>query len=179
MPPIEPPADYDDGWTNTDTPPEEDAAYEEQLQAEEAQASYEEELAKEDSFSSKAQPQLDEHFTTADGRDLTIAQLRGSIVAEIAVNEGFIASALDRTGLWKLSDDKVETTIPSSLDLQLLQKNAGTVADHLSKICGKQMAFVVTQEAQPQTAVGSEPKEVPSQVQALVNAFKGTIVTGS
>ena len=173
MPPIEPPADYDDGWTNTDTPPEEDAAYEEQLQAEEAQASYEASLATEN----QQKPQFDEHFTTADGRDLTIAQLRGSVVAEIAVNEGFIASALDRTGLWKVCDDHIETTITSSLDLQILQKNAVTIADHLTKICGKQMAFVVSQQ-QPEQTEESETKEIPAQVQTLVDAFKGTIVTG-
>ena len=108
-------ADYDDGWTNTDTPPEEDYAYQEELQAEEAQASYEESLKNEDA-SSKAQAQLDEHFTTADGRDMTIAQLRGSVVAELAVNEGFIASAVDRTDLWKVSEGRVETTISTSLD---------------------------------------------------------------
>ena len=172
---VMPPADYDDGWTNTDTPPEEDAAYEEQLQAEEAQASYEDSLEANENLQ---KPQFDEHFTTADGRDLTIAQLRGSIVAEIAVNEGFIASALDRTGLWKVSEDKVETTIESSLDLQLLQKNAVTIADHLSKLCGKQMAFVVTEKPQEETEE-SESKEIPIQVQTLVNAFKGTIVTGN
>lgn len=162
MAPIEPPS----------------ADYQEQLQAEEAQASYEEALARENALSSKAQPQFDEHFTTADGRDLTIAQLRGSIVAEIAVNEGFIASALDRTGLWKILDDRVETSINSSLDFQLLQKNAATIADHLSKIYGKQLAFVVTQEEADEKTEGSEQKEIPAQVQALVNAFKGTIVTG-
>lgn len=171
---VEQPADYDDGWTNTDTPPEEDAAYEEQLQAEEAQASYEDSLEANENLQ---KPQFDEHFTTADGRDLTIAQLRGSIVAEIAVNEGFIASALDRTGLWKVSEDKVETTIESSLDLQLLQKNAVTIADHLSKLCGRQMAFIVTEKQLEQTEE-SESKEIPVQVQTLVNAFKGTIVTG-
>ena len=177
--PIEPPADYDDGWAEIQTPPDDNAAYEEemaaqQLQAEQAQASYEESL-KETDASQRPQPQLDEHFTTADGRDLTIAQLRGSIVAEIAVNEGFIASALDRTGLWKVSENRVETTIDSSFDLQILQKNTGTIAARLTNICGRQMEFVVT-EKHPD--VQEEPKEVPAQVEVLLNAFKGTIVTG-
>ena len=177
MGPIEPPADYDDGWTNTDTPPEEDEAYEEQLQAEQAQASYEESLQQQEA-SVKAQPQLDEHFTTADGRDMTIAQLRGTMIAELAVNEGFIASALDRTNLWKVSENGVETTIESSLDLQLLQKNAAAIADRLTKICGRQMQFIVTEQKQESQAEQQEPKEIPAQVQTLVDAFKGTIVTG-
>ena len=176
MGPIEPPADYDDGWTNTDTPPEDDS-YEEQLQAEEAQASYEESL--QDEALSKVQPQLDEHFTTADGRDMTIAQLRGTIVAELAVNEGFIASALDRTDLWKVSESGVETTIASSLDLQILQKNAAAITDRLTKICGRPMQFVVTEQKPQSQTEQQEQKEIPAQVQTLVDAFKGTIVTGS
>ena len=174
---VEPPADYDDGWTNTDTPPEEDAAYEEQLQAEQAQASYEESLQQQDT-SAKVQPQLDEHFTTADGRDMTIAQLRGTMIAELAVNEGFIASALDRTGLWKVSEQSVETTIESSLDLQILQKNAPAIADRLSKICGRPTQFIVTEQKHEVPSEEAAQQEIPAQVQTLVNAFKGTIVTG-
>ncbi|MBO4628563.1 MAG: DNA polymerase III subunit gamma/tau [Treponema sp.] len=174
---FEPPADYDDGWTNTDTPPEEDAAYEEQLQAEQAQASYEEALQQQDAFE-KPQPQLDEHFTTADGRDMTIAQLRGTMIAELAVNEGFIASALDRTGLWKVSEKSVETTIESSLDFQILQKNAPAIADRLSKICGRPTQFIVTEQKHEVPSEEAAQQEIPAQVQTLVNAFKGTIVTG-
>ena len=176
---VEQPADYDDGWTNIDNPPDENYAYEEeQIQAEEAQASYEESLENTEG-SQKAAPQFDEHFTTADGRDITIAQLRGTVVAEIAVNEGFIASALDRTGLWNVSENKVETTIESSLDLQLLRKNAGVIAEHISKMCGKQIEFIVSEKQIDQTEQQSEQKEIPAQVQTLVNAFKGTIVTGN
>ena len=174
--PIETPADYDDGWTNTDEPPEDDYDYGEEIQAEEAQASYEDALANEQAAENKVVAQLDEHITTADGRDITIAQLRGSVVAELAVNEGFIASVLERTGLWKVSENKVETTIESTLDLQLIQKNLRTVADRISKIYGRPMEFVVTEKQVQQT--DQAPEEVPVQVQVLVNAFKGTVVTG-
>ena len=176
--PIDPPADYDDGWTNTDTPPDDDYNYGEELQAEEAQASYEDALANEEAADNKNVAQLDEHITTADGRDITIAQLRGSVVAELSVNEGFIASVLERTGLWIVTENKVETTIESALDLQLIQKNLRTVADRISKVCGKPMDFVV-KEKQVQQSESPEQKEVPVQVQVLVNAFKGTVVTGN
>ena len=175
--PIESPADYDDGWTNTDDPPDDDYNYGEEIQAEEAEASYEDALEKEETAANKVVAQLDEHITTADGRDITIAQLRGSVVAELAVNEGFIASVLERTGLWKVSENKVETTIESALDLQLIQKNLRTVADRISKIYGKPMDFVVTEKQVEQTENQTQ-EEVPVQVQVLVNAFKGTVVTG-
>ena len=178
MSPIDPPADYDDGWTNTDTPPNEDYAYEEQLQAEEAQASYEESLAKENAEQKKVQPQFDEHITTADGRDITIAQLRGSVVAELSVSEGFIASALDKTGLWRISENKIQTTIESSFDLQILQKNVNAVVAQISKVYGKQMEFEVSLKDNSVQEKQIQQKEVPVQVQVLVNAFKGTVVTG-
>ena len=79
--------------------------------------------------------------------------------------------------MWKVSENKVETTIESTLDLQLIQKNLRTVADRISKIFGKPMEFVVTEKQEQQTQDQAQ-EEVPVQVQVLVNAFKGTVVTG-
>ncbi|MBO4532139.1 MAG: DNA polymerase III subunit gamma/tau [Treponema sp.] len=170
------PQDFEGEWTNTDVPPDE--YEEEQLQAEQAEAAYEETLKQEQEPQSAAPVQLDEFLQTADGRKISIAQLRGSVIAELAVNEGFIATALERTGKWTVLEDSVETTTTTSLDLQLLQKNLGVINTQLSNICGKTMTFRVT--LQEETAPDGEEteKEIPSQVQILVNAFKGTIVTG-
>ena len=108
-----------------------------------------------------------------------LSKYPGSVVAEIAVNEGFIASALDRTGLWNVSENKVETTIESSLDLQLLRKNAAVITEHLSKMCGRKMEFIVAEKQPEVQAEQTESKEVPVQVEVLLNAFKGTVVTGN
>ena len=169
--------EYDGGWTENSEPPV-DKDEEEQIQAEEAEAAWEETLKEEETPQSSAPVQLDEFFETADGRKISIAQLRGSVIAELAVNEGFIATTLERTGKWTVLEDRVETTITASLDLQLLQKNMGVVNNQLSNICGRPMTLNVTllEESQPEEEAG--PKEIPSQVQILVNAFKGTIVTG-
>ena len=169
--------EYDGGWTENSEPPV-DKDEEEQIQAEEAEAAWEETLKEEEAPQSSAPVQLDEFFETADGRKISIAQLRGSVIAELAVNEGFIATTLERTGKWTVLEDRVETTITASLDLQLLQKNMGVVNNQLSNICGRPMTLKVTllEESQPEEEAG--PKEIPSQVQILVNAFKGTIVTG-
>ena len=165
-------------WTNTDDPPPDDDAYTEQIQAEDAQAVYEASQQKEEKPAPVVQAQLDEHFTTADGRDITIAQLRGSVIAEIAVNEGFIASSLERTGLWKVLENRIETTIQSDLDLQMLRKNAALISSRLSNICGRQMEFVVEREKASAEAENKDSAEVPVQVQVLLNAFKGTVVSG-
>lgn len=156
----------DDGWTNID---------EEQIQAEEAVASYEDELKKQDAADSVPAAQLDEFFTTADGRQISIAQLRGSVIAELSVNEGFIASALERTGLWKVLDNSVETTTKSDLDIQTFTRNMTKVSERISSICGKPMTFKVTKE-QPALENEQEEQALPSQVNVLLNAFKGTVV---
>ena len=164
----------DDGWTNTDNPPEDDY-YEEQLQSEQAEASYENAQQQEQQ---QLQPaQLDEHFTTADGRDLTIAQLRGSVIAELSVTEPMLASTLKNTGLWTVTEDKVETSVTTGLDFRVLQKSVPVLSEWVSKICGKKMQFFITQKNEEE---GAEQKEqpVPVQVDVLVKAFKGTIVNG-
>ena len=188
------PADDEQGETQTPFPdggslppeqtvaaydsPEEDEAYAQQLQAEEAESSYEESQIKETEPDPVMQAQLNAHFTTADGRDITIAQLRGSVIAELAVNEGFIASALERTGLWEVSENRIETTIGSDLDLQILNKNSSVVVARISSVCGKPMEFVVKKEAAQEEKKEAGSGEVPVQVQVLLNAFKGSVVNG-
>jgi len=171
-------ADYSEGmtgeWANTEPPLDE--YEEEQIQAEEAEASYEESIQEEQQSEAAAPVQLDEFFETADGRKISIAQLRGSVIAELAVNEGFIATTLERTGKWTVGQNSVETTIQSKLDLQLLQKNMNAVTTQISNICGKKMAFNVTLLQETDQNASKEPQNIPSQVQILVNAFKGTIV---
>ncbi len=163
-------------WSDNQSPADE--YEEEEIQKEEAQASYEEALAKEADSQTKGPVQLDEFFETADGRSISIAQLRGSVIAQLAVNEGFIASSLERTGKWKVLEDRVETDIQSSLDLQLLMKNLPVITAQISNICGKPMSFSVIQKDEVSQETKAEPEALPSQVQILVNAFKGTVVTG-
>ncbi len=139
-----------------------------------AEASYEK--AQQDANPAKREAaQLNEFFTTADGREMSIAQLRGNIVAELAVSEGVLASTLEKTGLWKVSQDKVETTVDTGLELQILKQSIPLLSERISKICGRTMMFVVTQKQEEKK---EEEKEqvLPDQVNVLLNAFKGTVV---
>ena len=170
------PDDPDDGWTNTDDPPPDDY-YSEQLQEEEAQASYEE--SQNNAQQKVQQPvQLDEHFLTQDGRDITIAQLRGTVIAELSITEGVLASTLEKTGLWKISENKVETTVDSEFELQMLKRNIPSITEQISKVCGKKMEFGISLK-QAEQPVEEAPKEVPVQVDVLVKAFRGTVVVGN
>ena len=119
--------------------------------------------------------QLSDTFTTADGRTMSVAQLRGNITATLSIDNGFIVSVLEKTGLWVLKDDKIETTVPTQLDLSILNKNLQLLGNEISKICGKQMSFSVTLQ---ETVNENTPakREIPQQVRNIVDIFRGTLV---
>ena len=119
--------------------------------------------------------QTDETFSLPDGRTLAIAQLRGNVTATLSVEKGFIVAVLEKTGLWKVTDGGVETTIETNLDYSILQKNKHLISEEISKICGKNMYFdVKLQEVQNQNI--TENKDFPNQVKILIDVFRGTVI---
>ncbi|MBO4858468.1 MAG: DNA polymerase III subunit gamma/tau [Treponema sp.] len=117
--------------------------------------------------------QISDVFTTADGRTISVAQLKGTVMANFAVNEGFIAVDLEKTGDWVVSADGVDTTVFSEYDYSRLQKNIPTISAEIGRVCGKPMTFRVSIKTKNTASV---QKEVPPQVKILVDMFKGTIV---
>lgn len=168
----------DDGWSNMDEPPDDDYYPVEADFSELAEQSYETEYASSNQNGMSSAPvQLQETLTTADGQTISIAQLRGQITADLAVTDGFAASNVEKTGLWEVRDDAVNTTVESAYDLNLIEKKKNVIAAEISNACGRPMKFNVTlKEAKTQEAAA--PAEIPLQVNILVNAFKGTIVAG-
>ena len=168
----------DDGWSNMDEPPDDDYYPVEADFSERAEQVYETEYASSNQNGMSSAPvQLQETLTTADGQTISIAQLRGQITANLAVTDGFAASNVEKTGLWEVRDDAVNTTVESAYDLNLIEKKKNVIAAEISNACGRPMKFNVTlKEAKTQEAAA--PAEIPLQVNILVNAFKGTIVAG-
>lgn len=168
----------DDGWSNVDEPPDDDYYPVEADFSELAEQAYETEYASSNQNGMSSAPvQLQETLTTADGQTISIAQLRGQITANLAVTDGFAASNVEKTGLWEVRDDAVNTTVESAYDLNLIEKKKNVIAAEISNACGRPMKFNVTlKEAKTQEAAA--PAEIPLQVNILVNAFKGTIVAG-
>ena len=168
----------DDGWSNMDEPPDDDYYPVEADFSERAEEAYETENASSNQNGFNAAPvQLQDTLTTADGQTISIAQLRGQITANLSVTDGFAASNVEKTGLWEVRDDTVNTTVESAYDLNLIEKKKNVIAAEISNACGRPMKFNVTlKEAKPQE--NTAPAEIPLQVNILVNAFKGTIVAG-
>ena len=167
------PDDEDDGWSNVDESPEEtyipdDTSY----------MNYEDEPAAQEQNVSSAPVQLSDTFTTGDGRKISIAQLRGSVKAALEVNDHFASTSLDKTGFWRISDSTVETTVANNYDLEVLKKKIPVISQEISSVCGKTMEFKVSQGQTSNTQQTSVKKSVPIQVQILVDAFKGDIITG-
>lgn len=164
----------DDGWSNMDAPPDDDYY---PVEADFSEQAEEYENAASADGTSSAPVQLQDTFVTASGQTISIAQLRGQITANLAVTDGFAASNVEKTGLWVVSDDTVNTTVETAYDLNLIEKKKGVIAAELSNACGRPMKFNVTlKEAKVQE--NAAPVEIPLQVNILVNAFKGTIVAG-
>ncbi len=122
--------------------------------------------------------QLEEFIMTADGRKISVAQLRGSVTAGLSLNDGFTASALDKTSRWTVEGDSVSTELTSSYEFSLLQKKIPVVSAEISKICGRPMSFSVSLAADKAAAGTEKTVQIPPQVQLLCNVFKGTIVSG-
>ncbi len=164
----------DDGWSNMDAPPEDEYYPDEREQANIAEAAYEQES---EPAMTAAPAQLQETFTAANGQTISIGQLRGQVTATLAVTDGFAASNVEKTGLWEMGEDCVNTTVETSYDLSLIEKKKNIIAAEISNICGRQMKFNVSLKV-VEAEKAAEKVEVPLQVKILVNAFKGTIVAG-
>jgi len=164
----------DDGWTNVDTPPDDEYYPDENEIAEHVQQSYEE---SENRGMPVEQVQLNDTLTTADGTNISVAQLRGNVMAALSITDGFAASNLEKTGLWTVTDSTVSTTVSEVYDLELIKKKIPVIATEISAVCGKPMQFVVElKEYKPQQS--AETVVIPEQVNIIVKTFKGTIVAG-
>ena len=164
----------DEGWSNMDAPPDDDYY---PVEADFSEQAEEYENAASAAGTESVPVQLQDTLVTATGQTISIAQLRGQITANLAVTDGFAASNVEKTGLWVVSDNTVNTTVETAYDLSLIEKKKDVIAAELSNACGRPMQFnVALKETKSQE--NAAPVEIPLQVNILVNAFKGTIVAG-
>ena len=162
----------DDDWSNTEVPPDDNYYPEDEgFIPYPPQTLVQPQPQSSPAVSSPAQ--INNVFTTADGRTISVAQLKGTIMANFAVNDSFTAASLERTGEWVVSADSVDTTVAAEYDLKIIQKNIPSISEELARVCGKPMTFRVTIKAKDAPVV---KREVPPQVKILVDTFKGTIV---
>ncbi|MCR4579744.1 MAG: hypothetical protein K5681_05285, partial [Treponema sp.] len=167
----------DDEWSNMDAPPDDEEYYPSDSERAKIVEQEYNSFTKNDEPAHQAPVQLDEKLTTADGRVISIAQLRGSVMAALSLTDSFASTNLESTGAWHVRDNRVETTVNDSYVLELLKRKQTVIAAEISKICGKPMECIVRLEENNSLQQKEEVK-VPAQVEMLVNMFNGTIVAG-
>lgn len=166
--------DSDDGWTNTDEPPEETYYPDEEYASE-----MDEDYNREETVEAVIQnPESFKPVTTSG--NISIEQIRGAVTAALAISDVFAASALERTGQWSLKNDGIEAIIANDYDKELIEKKKFEIMKEISEVCGKSMSFELILNKNTVTEQQSEKAEVelPAQVQILLDTFKGTVVTG-
>lgn len=169
--------DYDDEWTNVDEIPDDDYPIEDDEYVSQKAESFLNQNEQNNLQENDFPAQINDKFQTADGAVMSVAQLRGNVMASLSVKDGFAASNLQKTGLWKVFDDSVQTNVQSQYDLELIKRKQNIIEEEISSICGRQMKFLVDFQEEKKE-VAKEFVQIPLQVEILVNAFKGTIVAG-
>ena len=169
--------DYDGEWTNVDEIPDDDYPIEDDEYVVQKAESFLNQNEQNNLQENDFPAQINDKFKTADGAVMSVAQLRGNVMASLSVKDGFAASNLQKTGLWKVLNDSVQTNVQSQYDLELIKRKQNVIEAEISAICGRQMKFLVDFQEEKKE-VAKEFVQIPLQVEILVNAFKGTIVAG-
>ena len=102
-----------------------------------------------------------------------IAKVRDALIAELSVNDALLASALMKTKDWQSSGTTVTVVTGDAFEQMQLQQQAGKIAESLSGLYGKQVAFavrLVEQQAQ------NTARELPVEVRILRDTFKGSVL---
>ena len=114
-------------------------------------------------------------YVTGGGRTITIAQLRGSVIAELGIHDAPTAAALMTTTPWQISGDAISTQAATAYQKTQLERQRDAILRTLEKVCERRMDFSVGLK-EIEEAAG--PAEVPQQIKILCSVFKGSIVGG-
>ena len=114
-------------------------------------------------------------YVTGGGRTITIAQLRGSVIAELGIHDAPTAAALMTTTPWQISGNAISTQAATAYQKAQLERQRDAILRTLEKVCERRMDFSVGLK-EAESAAG--PAEVPQQVKILCSLFKGSIVGG-
>lgn len=169
--------DYESEWTNVDEIPDDDYPVEDDEYVSQKAESFLNQNVQDNSQENEVPAQINDKFKTADGAVMSVAQLRGNVMASLSVKDGFAASNLQKTGFWKILENSVHTNVQNQYDLELIKRKQNVIEAEISAICGRKMNFLVDLQEEKKEVV-KELVQIPLQVEILVNAFKGTIVAG-
>ena len=105
-----------------------------------------------------------------------IIKLRGKVIAELSVSDGFTASMLMQTGPWVQNGSAITTTVDSPFKKGQLDRQIPAITKILAQVSGMPLMLTVELKTQEQEQIHSA--EIPPQVDILCKTFRGTIVGG-
>lgn len=121
----------------------------------------------------QAPSQTNDFFTISDGRQMSIAQLRGAVTANLAVSDGMAAIALQGTGLWKVEGNCIKTTVKTDFEKLSFQNQSQIIYKAVSAITGQPFSFDISVEKAE--TVTHKQVEIPEKVQLVIDMFKGSL----
>ncbi|MCK9170224.1 MAG: DNA polymerase III subunit gamma/tau [Treponema sp.] len=182
------PVNTADTWSNTDIPPDGEYTPDDEIMTDNSDVQEEETdepvSAEEaspfpddsaDEHQSLPDPQQTALYTTADGRSVTIAQLRGTVTAQLSVNDAMTASALMQTLSWTVQNDTITAQIESPYQKARLEQHSTDISGILTKMCGRSLNFIVNLK---ETVTVVQSHEIPQQIKIICSVFKGSITGG-
>ena len=185
--------DDESTWTNVDEPPEEsyypdDASFQYYENMSDPEGDFDNNGSPDNSYSEDSYPnsayaakpgqaQSQQFVTTAEGRKLSIGQLRGLVKAALEISDNFAAASIDQTAEWKFANDCIETSVQNDYDLQIVKKKQIEIERELASICGRKISLSICVHS---TKVSKEEldKKYPQQIKVLLQTFSGTVIAG-
>ncbi|MDD7580287.1 MAG: DNA polymerase III subunit gamma/tau [Treponema sp.] len=100
-------------------------------------------------------------------------EVKNAVVSELIVSDGMVASNLNQTFNWSISETGIRATTDNKFQLTQLRLHEGKVLPVLEKIYGKAMNFEVVYEEKKTDA---EEIVFPREVEILRDTFRGQVM---
>lgn len=100
-------------------------------------------------------------------------EVKNAVVSELIVSDGMVASNLNQTFNWSISETGIKATTDNKFQLTQLRLHEGKVLPVLEKIYGKAMNFEVVYEEKKTDA---EEIVFPREVEILRDTFRGQVM---
>ena len=100
-------------------------------------------------------------------------EVKNAVVSELIVSDGMVASNLNQTFNWSISETGIRATTDNKFQLTQLRLHEGKVLPVLEKIYGKVMSFEVVYE---EKKIDAEEIVFPREVEILRDTFRGQVM---
>jgi len=110
-------------------------------------------------------------------QNLSAEDLKKRLVDELTQkDDGFTASSIMQAFGWVLNGNEILVTVDNGFKKSHLEKQKSSIAEILSRICGKPMQFSVELKNTQQAESGAV--ELPQSVDMICKMFRGTVIGG-